>query len=89
MKASRKNGLNLCKRISISTLFPLARLHGTISPELTDIWKAQCKKFERHGKSESASLYEKVLFLPVVFQLNMIRDCRMTSFHAAAERLPH
>ncbi|KHG03973.1 Condensin-2 complex subunit H2 [Gossypium arboreum] len=59
VKASRKNGVNSTKSIPITTLFPLARLHGTISPELTEMWERRQSAIEKQRESKSPPLYEK------------------------------
>ncbi|KAF5738730.1 condensin-2 complex subunit H2 isoform X2 [Tripterygium wilfordii] len=59
-KASRRNGMNSTARSSLSTLFPLARMNGTISPELTEMWEKQCNALEKEKKLHSSSLYEKL-----------------------------
>ncbi|XVF38754.1 hypothetical protein REPUB_Repub20aG0129000 [Reevesia pubescens] len=60
VKAFRRNGVNSTKSIPITTLFPLARLHGTISPELTEMWERRQNAFERQSESKSTPLYEKL-----------------------------
>ncbi|KAB2092790.1 hypothetical protein ES319_A02G054200v1 [Gossypium barbadense] len=60
VKASRKNGVNSTKSIPITTLFPLARLHGTISPELTEMWERRQSAIEKQRESKSPPLYEKL-----------------------------
>lgn len=42
------------------TLFPPAKLHGTISPELTEMWEMQRCADERQKGSQSPPLFEKV-----------------------------
>ncbi|KAL5782251.1 hypothetical protein ACOSP7_007280 [Xanthoceras sorbifolium] len=59
-KAFRRIGVNSTKRVSISTLFPPAKLHGTISPELTEIWETRHSASERQTASQSPPLYEKL-----------------------------
>ncbi|KAE8677614.1 Condensin-2 complex subunit H2 [Hibiscus syriacus] len=58
VKASRKHAVN--KSSLITTLFPLARLHGTISPELTEMWEKQQNAFGKQRESKSPPLYEKL-----------------------------
>ncbi|KAE8683352.1 Condensin-2 complex subunit H2 [Hibiscus syriacus] len=60
VKASRKHAVNLTKSNPITALFPLARLHGTISPELTEMWEKQQNAFEKQRESKSPPLYEKL-----------------------------
>ncbi|XVE82175.1 hypothetical protein DITRI_Ditri15bG0125800 [Diplodiscus trichospermus] len=60
VKAFRRNGVISTKSIPITTLFPLARLHGTISPELTEMWDRRQNAFERQRESKSLPLYEKL-----------------------------
>ena len=47
--------------VSMNTLFPLAKLHGPISPELMEMWEMRHHVHERQRDSQ-APLYEKVLF---------------------------
>ncbi|GLT99091.1 hypothetical protein SLE2022_165550 [Rubroshorea leprosula] len=60
VKAFRRNGLELKKSTSIATIFPLARLHGTVSPELTEIWESRQKTVNSQRGSQSPPLYEKL-----------------------------
>ncbi|XWS08568.1 hypothetical protein CRYUN_Cryun40dG0013600 [Craigia yunnanensis] len=60
VKAFRRNGVNSSKSIPITTLFPLARLHGTICSELTEMWERRQNAFERQRESKSLPLYEKL-----------------------------
>ncbi|GMJ12239.1 hypersensitive to excess boron 2 [Hibiscus trionum] len=60
VKTSRKNTVNSTKSNPITTLFPLARLHGTISPELTEMWERQQNATEKQRESKSPPLYEKL-----------------------------
>lgn len=70
VKASKRNVFNSTKGISITTIFPIARLHGAISPELTEIWEMRCHVVERQKESQSPPLYEKVLFFHTYIDLN-------------------
>ncbi|KAL5537813.1 hypothetical protein UlMin_044807 [Ulmus minor] len=58
VKSVKRNGANSTKQVSLSTLFPPARLQGTISPELTRMWEVQ--SHERKRESQSPPLYEKL-----------------------------
>ncbi|XVF28285.1 hypothetical protein REPUB_Repub15cG0016800 [Reevesia pubescens] len=60
VKAFRRNGVNSTRSIPITSLFPLARLHGTISPELTEMWERRQNAFEKQRESKSPPLYEKL-----------------------------
>ncbi|OMO53612.1 Non-SMC condensin II complex, subunit H2-like protein [Corchorus capsularis] len=60
VKAFRRTAVNSTKTIPITTLFPLARLHGTISPELTEMWERRQNAFERQKESNSPPLFEKL-----------------------------
>ncbi|XP_044479957.1 condensin-2 complex subunit H2-like isoform X2 [Mangifera indica] len=60
VKAFRRNAVNSTKQHSVTTLFPLAKLHGTISPELTQIWEARQKASEKQQAFHSSPLYEKL-----------------------------
>uniref|UniRef100_A0A7N0T1Z6 Condensin-2 complex subunit H2 n=1 Tax=Kalanchoe fedtschenkoi TaxID=63787 RepID=A0A7N0T1Z6_KALFE len=59
VKHSRKFGVN-SKLSLIASQFPLAKLHGPISPELTKIWEARVKAKENQKGLESPPLYEKL-----------------------------
>lgn len=59
VKTFRRSGLSSKRSTSISTIFPLARLHGPISPELTEIWESREKSFESQ-RNQSPPLYEKL-----------------------------
>ncbi|KAJ1443105.1 Condensin-2 complex subunit H2, C-terminal [Sesbania bispinosa] len=61
VKALRKIGINVTHRVSMSTLFPLAKLHGPISPELMEMWEMRHHAHERQRGSQSPPpLYEKL-----------------------------
>lgn len=51
--------MNSRKRTSLATEFPLARLHGTISSDLNDIWEKKYCAMKMPGDSESP-LFEKL-----------------------------
>lgn len=53
--------MNSRKCASLASEFPLARLHGTISSDLIDIWEKKYCAMKKQGDSES--LFEKVLFV--------------------------
>lgn len=48
----------------MTTMFPPAKLHGTVSPELTEIWEIR-----RHSHEGQPSLFEKVCFAEVYFKI--------------------
>lgn len=57
------------KCILISTLFPPARLHGTISPDLRRLWEMRNNGHERRKRrreSQSPPPYEKVSSYPLL-----------------------
>ncbi|KAA8548961.1 hypothetical protein F0562_000645 [Nyssa sinensis] len=60
VKTFRRQGSDSTRRISITTQFPLARMHGTISSELTEIWETQHRAMEKQQTSQSRPLYEKL-----------------------------
>ncbi|KAF5752186.1 hypothetical protein HS088_TW01G00093 [Tripterygium wilfordii] len=60
VKAFKKNWVISTAQSSLSTLFPPARMNGTISPELTEMWEKQHNALEKEKKSQSPSLYEKL-----------------------------
>ncbi|KAM0962684.1 hypothetical protein ACFX14_021797 [Malus domestica] len=60
VRASKSKGFNSTKHVSIITLFPPAKLHGTISPELTEMWQIRCHAEERQKGSQSPPLFEKL-----------------------------
>ncbi|XP_061369337.1 condensin-2 complex subunit H2 isoform X2 [Gastrolobium bilobum] len=61
VKALKKNVTNVTQRVSMSTLFPLAKLHGPVSPELMEMWEMRHHAHERQRDSQSSPpLYEKL-----------------------------
>ncbi|PON62007.1 Condensin-2 complex subunit H [Parasponia andersonii] len=60
VKALKRNWVTSTKGVSIATLFPLARLRGTISPDLTKLWEMQSHAHKRQRESQSPPLYEKL-----------------------------
>lgn len=61
VKALKKNGFSVTRRVSMSILFPPAKLHGPVSPELMEMWEMRRHAHERQKDSQSPPLYEKVL----------------------------
>lgn len=60
VKSFKRQGINSTKRIPITTQFPVAKMHGTISAELSEVWEARRRASERPQESKSPSLYEKL-----------------------------
>ncbi|KAK4477845.1 hypothetical protein RD792_017108 [Penstemon davidsonii] len=60
LKPNRRLGNDSKKHLSVTTEFPLAKLHGPISKELTNIWEAKFGATERHCDSQPLPLYEKL-----------------------------
>lgn len=61
MKILKKININARQPVPMSSLFPLAKLHGPISPELVELWERQNNAHERQ-RDFQAPFYEKVLF---------------------------
>ncbi|XP_028751681.1 condensin-2 complex subunit H2-like [Neltuma alba] len=59
VKAFKSKGVNLNRRVSISSLFPPAKLHGPINPELMNIWESR-RYANKQKDSSSPPLYEKL-----------------------------
>lgn len=59
------------KRASLAIEFTLARLHGTTSSDLNDIWEKKYCAMKKQGDSQSPPPYEKVLFIDLVFVCNI------------------
>ncbi|CAI9765850.1 unnamed protein product [Fraxinus pennsylvanica] len=59
VKANKRQGIGSRKHVSITKEFPLAKLNGPISSDLTEIWEAKRGNSERQGKSHTP-LYEKL-----------------------------
>lgn len=59
VKANKRVEFNSGK-CPLAVEFPLAKLHGPVSTELTDIWEAEFGALGKGGNSETPSLYEKV-----------------------------
>lgn len=62
MKAFRRHGVCSTKHNILTTQFPLAKMHGPISPELTEIWEKH-RACERQQEPQTPPLYEKVCSL--------------------------
>ncbi|CAL0308975.1 unnamed protein product [Lupinus luteus] len=60
VKSLKKNSVNVTHRVSLSMLFPVAKLHGPISPELMEMWEMRRRDHERRKDSQSAPIYEKL-----------------------------
>ncbi|KAK7303764.1 hypothetical protein RJT34_14679 [Clitoria ternatea] len=60
VKALKKNGINMTQPAIMSTLFPLAKLNGPISPELMEMWEMRRHVHERQRDSNPPPLYEKL-----------------------------
>lgn len=59
VKSLKKNTVNVRQPVTMSTLFPLAKLHGPISPELMEMWEMRQHVHERQRDSQPP-LYEKL-----------------------------
>ncbi|CAL1397272.1 unnamed protein product [Linum trigynum] len=62
LRRNMGNSTNSSSPISIAAFFPLANLHGPISPEFKEMWEERRKKLDQLGNSQSQSnpLYEKL-----------------------------
>ncbi|KAJ6769419.1 CONDENSIN-2 COMPLEX SUBUNIT H2 [Salix koriyanagi] len=60
VKAFRRSGQKSAKPTSISTLFPLARMHGPVSPDLKEMWELLQNELGKHRKTQPIPLYEKL-----------------------------
>ncbi|XP_009791888.1 condensin-2 complex subunit H2-like [Nicotiana tabacum] len=56
---NKRQGVDSRKRASLATEFTLARLHGTISSDLNDIWEKNYCAMKKQGDSQSPP-YEKL-----------------------------
>lgn len=61
MKVWRRHGTKSRKSISVVAQFPLAKMNGAISSDITEIWEAQRRAGENQQESQSPPPYEKVL----------------------------
>lgn len=59
VKAFRRRGVCSTKHNILTTQFPLAKMHGPISPELTEIWEKH-RACERQQEPQTPPLYEKL-----------------------------
>jgi condensin-2 complex subunit H2 len=76
VKVSKKVRINVRPRVSMTSLFPLAKLHGPISPELTKMWEMRRCAHQRQKDSQSSPpLYEKVLVDGCSHSQYMILHC--------------
>uniref|UniRef100_A0A803LS76 Condensin-2 complex subunit H2 n=1 Tax=Chenopodium quinoa TaxID=63459 RepID=A0A803LS76_CHEQI len=48
------------KNVSVAYQFPLAKLHGTVSPELTEIWELHFRTCKNQEESQPVPLFEKL-----------------------------
>lgn len=60
VKAFKSKGVNLNRRVSLSSLFPPAKLHGPINPKLMNIWESQRYANKQRRDTSSPPLYEKL-----------------------------
>lgn len=60
VKSFKRQGSNSTKRIPITAQFPVAKMHGTISAELFEVWEERRRASEREQESKSPPLYEKL-----------------------------
>ncbi|XP_010548979.1 PREDICTED: condensin-2 complex subunit H2 [Tarenaya hassleriana] len=59
VKTFKKNGGRLAKN-HVTSLFPLARPHGSVSPELTEIWEMRHNASKKERESHDIPYYEKL-----------------------------
>ncbi|XP_022636105.1 condensin-2 complex subunit H2 isoform X2 [Vigna radiata var. radiata] len=59
VKILKKININARQPVPMSSLFPLAKLHGPISPELVELWERQNNAHERQ-RDFQAPFYEKL-----------------------------
>lgn len=69
VKFNRRQGAVSKKVASLATEFPVARLHGTTSADLNDMWERKCCAMKKQGDSQSPPPYEKVLFIDSLLYL--------------------
>lgn len=60
VKSNRRQGVVSRKLASLATEFPLARLHGTISTDLNDMWERKCCAMNKQVDSQSPPPFEKL-----------------------------
>lgn len=58
VKALKRTGM--MKNVSVANQFPLAKLHGTVSPELRGIWELHFHACKKQEESQPIPLYEKL-----------------------------
>ncbi|BAT80288.1 Condensin-2 complex subunit H2 Chromosome-associated protein [Vigna angularis] len=59
VKILKKSNINVRQPVPMSSLFPVAKLHGPISPELVELWERQHNAHERQ-RDFQAPFYEKL-----------------------------
>lgn len=52
--------MSSAKRNPLAEMFPIAKLQGTLNPDLTQLWEARSNARDKERGSGSPSLYEKV-----------------------------
>ncbi|XP_050371830.1 condensin-2 complex subunit H2 isoform X2 [Argentina anserina] len=60
VKAFMRKGIQSSKQASMAAMFPPAKLHGPISPELMEIWEIRHQAEEQQRGSQSPPLFEKL-----------------------------
>ncbi|KAK4433906.1 Condensin-2 complex subunit H2 [Sesamum alatum] len=60
VNANRRPEIGSRKRLPLTVEFPLAKLRGPISTDLTEIWEAKFGASEKLGNSQSLTHYEKL-----------------------------
>lgn len=60
VKVWRRHGTKPRKSISVVAQFPLAKMNGAISSDITEIWEAQRRAGENQQESQSPPPYEKM-----------------------------
>ncbi|PHU01743.1 hypothetical protein BC332_31530 [Capsicum chinense] len=60
VKPNRRQGVVSRKLASLATEFPLAKLHGTISTDLNDVWERKCCAMNKQVDSQSPPPFEKL-----------------------------
>ncbi|KAL2922984.1 Condensin-2 complex subunit H2 [Bienertia sinuspersici] len=73
VKILKRKGI--MKNINVASQFPLAKLHGTVSPELTGIWELHFRACNRQEEFKPIPLYEKLRQTLVDGHLNQDTFC--------------
>jgi condensin-2 complex subunit H2 len=63
VKGSARQAIGTQKKKTLASIFPLAKMDGVVSPQLTKYFEIHMSQQEKSNASQSVALYEKVLYI--------------------------